>query len=145
MQNKSFFSSWTYIVLALVVYYGVFRIVFSFQSIDPATVVLQGELCAVAQEKPDAQGYCTATGRLTSSLTGDRFFSPRDQLGVQIPLGKELGFSYQRGAEHFPGGSLGMLIALILPWVLLFAPTGVALVRQASSLIDRYHRLFGKR
>ncbi|AET95283.1 hypothetical protein BYI23_E001220 (plasmid) [Burkholderia sp. YI23] len=37
-------------------------------------------------------------------------------------------------------GSLGML-ALVLPWVLLFAPTGVALVRQASSLIDRYHRL----
>lgn len=144
MQNKSFFSSWTYIVLALVVYYGVFRVVFSLQSIDPATVVLQGELCAVVQQKADAQGYCTATGRLTSSLTGDRFFSPKEQPGLQVSLGNDLGFSYQRGAEHFPGGSLGMFVALVLPWVLLFAPTTVALVRQASSLIDRYHRLFGK-
>ena len=136
-----FFGSWWYIGPALLAYYAIVRLEFSLQTIDPVHVVLEGASCDAAAAQRVDGGYCNATGKLSYSVVGTRWLTPEGRPDVRVQVPKESGISYGAGAERFPGGSVGMTIALILPFVLLFAPAAYALVRQIEDIGRRWRAL----
>jgi len=140
-MKRSLFGSWWYIGFALLAYYGICRVAFSFQTIDPAIVVLSGRSCDVVALKPSPDGYCTATGRLSYSLTGEQWLTPASRSGVRVRVPTESAIAHGAGAEHFPGGDFSMGYILILPWVLLFAPIAYALSNQISDIGRRWAAL----
>ncbi|MGF6440280.1 hypothetical protein QF002_001089 [Paraburkholderia youngii] len=144
-MKRAFFGSWWYIVPALLVYYAVLHIAFSFQTIDPANVVLQGSSCDAAAARRVDGNYCGAVGKLSYSVVGDRSLTPEGRPDVRVQVPKESAIAYGAGAEHFPGGDAGMACALILPFVLLFAPPAYALVHQIEDIGRRWQALFARR
>jgi hypothetical protein len=140
-MKGSFFGSWWYIGPALLAYYAIVRLAFSLQTIDPAHVVLEGVSCDAAAAQRIDGGYCNAIGKLSYSMSGTRWLTPESKPDVRVQVPKESGIAYGAGAEHFPGGSVGMAIALILPFVLLFAPAAYALVRQIEDIGRRWRAL----
>ncbi|KND62289.1 hypothetical protein BVER_01743 [Candidatus Burkholderia verschuerenii] len=140
-MKGSFFGSWWYIGPALLAYYAIVRLAFSLQTIDPAHVVLEGVSCDAAAAKRVDGGYCNAIGKLSYSVVGTRWLTPEGRPDVRVQVPKESGIAFGAGAEHFPGGSVGMAVALILPFVFLFAPAAYALLRQMEDIGRRWRAL----
>lgn len=146
MSKKPIFSSWSYAIFALFLYYGVARVVFSFEYIDPVHVVLDAEQCQVADVPISPQyGSCIATGRLTTLVTGDYAFWPSTRPGIQMPLRQIPTYYHSDGADHFPGGTTCMGLALLLPALVLLFPLCLGVLTDIQSISRRIHSLRQRR
>jgi hypothetical protein len=146
MSKKSFFSSWSYIIFAFVLYYGIARLVFSFQYIEPVHVMLDAAQCQVADVPINPQyGSCVATGRLTTLVTGDYAFWPSSRPGMELPMSKMPTYYHSDGADHFPGGTTCMSLALLLPALVLLLPLFLGLLSDIDSISQRIQSLRQRR
>lgn len=140
-MKLKFFGSWWYIGAAMVAYVYFMRLVFSFQTVDPATVFLSGAGCAIAGTQHVSGEVCRIEGSLSQSVNGTRWLAPAGQPQQRVQLPEDVSIVHGRDAEHFPGGDAAMGALLIAAWVLLFAPMVVALVRQVADLMQRWQAL----
>jgi hypothetical protein len=138
MSKKSFFSSWSYIILAFVLYYGLARVIFSFEYVEPVHVALDAAQCEVAGVPINAQyGSCISTGRLRTDITGEYVFLPSSRPGLEMPMSRMPTYYHEDGADHFPGGTLCLGVALLLPALVLLFPMVLGLITDIESIAQR--------
>lgn len=140
-MKLKYFGSWWYIGAAMVAYVYFMRVVFSFQTVDPAAVYLSGPACAIAGTQHVSGEVCKLEGSLSQSVNGTRWLTPAGQPQQRVQLPDNVSIVHGRGAEHFPGGDTAMGALLIAAWVLLFAPMVVALVQQVADCLQRWQAL----
>ena len=144
-MKRTFFGSWWYIGFAMLAYYGIARIVFSIEWADPVQVVLSEPVCDAAEGSRLGSGSCLVTGRMTFSITGDKWFAPATQPSRRARLPQASPIISGPGADHFPGGDIAMGCALFLPWIVLFLPTAYVLLHQWANIFGRLMALVSRR